>query len=203
MGLRLLIYDQTDRGRLAVGLSTAWRAGATLYRGLGRLDAIRGVVDWEQALDWLAGVDADQPIDEIQFWGHGKWGSVMVDRVSLDAAALEPGHLHHRRLCAIRERMAPGALWWFRTCETFGADSGHDFARRWTDFFGRRAAGHTYVIGYWQSGLHSLEPGERPGWSAAEGLEEGTAGEPHKALWSRWWEPNTISCLSGAIPAGY
>ena len=37
--------------------------------------------------------------------------------------------------------------------------AGHDFARAWTDFFGSRAAGHTFIIGYWQSGLHTLAPG--------------------------------------------
>ena len=39
-------------------------------------------------------------------------------------------------LCALRERLAPNALVWFRTCETFGASAGHDFARAWTDFSG-------------------------------------------------------------------
>lgn len=201
MGLRLLVFDRTDRRWLA-GLSKAWRAGAALYRKLGRLDATRDAGDWDEALDWLAG-HGDEEIDEIQFWGHGKWGGVMIDRVALDAAALEPGHRHHRQLCAIRERLSPGALWWFRTCETFGAVAGQDFARRWTDFFGRRAAGHTYIIGYWQSGLHSLEPGARPGWPAFEGIEDGSPATPQKALWSRWWETNTINCLEGEIPSGF
>lgn len=199
-----MIYDRTERGRRGLpGLSTAWRAGASIYAGLGRLDAWAGVSDWAEGLDWLAGHRPGEAIAEIQFWGHGKWGAIKIDGVALDRAALGEGHALHRRLAAIRERLAPGALWWFRTCETFGAEPGHDFARRWTDFFGCRAAGHTYVIGYWQSGLHSLAPGERPRWPITEGLEAGTPAAPEKARWSRRREPNTISCLRGAIPERY
>ena len=193
-----MIYDRTDGS-----LSAAWRAGASLYRGLKRLDAWHGASEWSEGLDWLAGHRAGEAIEEIQFWGHGKWGSIKIDGVELDASALRSGHEHHRRLEAIRDRLARGALWWFRTCETFGAERGHDFARRWTDFFGCRAAGHTYVIAYWQSGLHSLEPGTAPTWPVTEGLEAGTPAAPEKALWSRRREPNTISCLRGSIPEGF
>lgn len=204
MTLRLMIFDRTDRGRRGLpGLSSAWRAGATLYRGLGRLDVCAGVSEWGQALDWIIDHEPEQPIAEIQFWGHGNWGTAKIAGNPLDIRALASGHEHHRRLCAIRDRLAPGALWWFRTCETFGADRGHDFAKRWTEFFGCRAAGHTYVIGYWQSGLHSLRAGDAPDWSTDEGLEVGTPTSPEKALRSRRHEPNTISCLRGTIPEGY
>jgi hypothetical protein len=199
----LLVYDETDRRWPLPGLSSAWRAGAILYGRLGRLDADRGVSRWDEALDWIIDHRPGEPIDELQFWGHGKWGSIKVDSVPLDAAALSPGHEHHRRLCAIRERLSPGALWWFRTCETFGGEVGQDFAQRWADFFGCRAAGHTYIIGVWQSGLHSLKPGERPTWSPDEGIEDGSGAAPQKALWSRWWETNTISCFAGEIPAEF
>ena len=87
--------------------------------------------------------------------------------------------------------------------ETFGAAPGHDFARRLTDFLGCRAAGHTYIIGGWQSGLHSLAPGEQPAWSPHEGLKLGPPEAPREALWSRRSAPNTIHFLSGKVPAGY
>src|SRR6185295_7712635 len=120
----------------------------------------------------------------------------------LDQAALAPGHVHHDRLRRVAERMLPGAdgLWWFRTCETFGTAVGHDVARAWTRFFGCRAAGHTYVIAVWQSGLHSLLPGEEPRWPVAEGVAE--PGASH-ALWSRRDAPNTITCLHGRVPDGF
>jgi hypothetical protein len=189
------------------GLTHSWQIGGALYRGLGRLDGWRGFASWSSALAWLAEHRSDQPIAEIQFWGHGKWGAAKIDTGNLTIDSLDPAHPDHDVLVAIRERMTSvdgqPPLWWFRTCETFGADDGHAFARAWTDFFQCRAAGHTYVIGPWQSGLHSLLPGQRPHWSTSEGLREGTPAHPRRALWSTRHEPNTISCLHGRIPAGF
>ena len=204
--LRLMVYDRTCVGRpLLPGLSHAWITGGLLYRGLGRLDAHRGVSSWGEALRWLASFREDAPIASIQYWGHGKWGQARVGEEVLDRAALRPGHPLHRDLLAIRERLLPGAasLWWFRTCETLGALPGQDFARRFTDLMGARIAGHTYIIGPWQSGLHTLAPGVAPAWSPGEGLAEGTIAAPARARWSRQGEPNTIHFLNGALPSGY
>ena len=231
--LRLMIYDNTctgdfpkpgasgrdrwigDRvmrraGRLLEGapwpgLTHSWQLGGLLYRGLGRFDDWRGFSDWGSALGWLASYRGANQIGEIQFWGHGKWGCAKIDRESLDIESLDPAHAHHDALTAIRERMrgVEQPLWWFRTCETFGAHSGHAFAQAWTGFFNCRAAGHTYVIGPYQSGLHSLVAGQVPNWSVEEGLIEGTPEEPHSAKWSTRREPNTITCLQGTIPPGF
>lgn len=201
-GLRLLFYDDTCRtSRFGLGLTHSWVAGARFYGAAGKFHAAEGFTDWESALEWLATFGGDEPIDEIQYWGHGKWGRVFIDRVSLTPAWLRDDHAMSGHLRRIRDRMSgPEALWWFRTCETFGADTGHDFARRWTDFFGTRAAGHTYIIGPFQSGLHALTPGDEPTWSTHEGLEEGSPDEPKKALWSMPGAPNTISCLRANLP---
>jgi hypothetical protein len=204
--LRLMIYDRTCTGpRLRPGLSHAWWTGGVLYgKLLRRLHAWHGVRSWAEGLAWLAQVQRERAIAEVQFWGHGKWGRAYVGRDVLDRDALGPGHPLHAALAAVRERLVgPEALWWFRTCETFGALPGHEFAQGLTDYLGCRAAGHTYIIGGWQSGLHSLRPGERPGWSPLEGLKDGAPEDPREALWSRRREPNTIHFLSGVIPAGY
>ena len=200
--LRLMFYDDTCRGRgLRPGLTHSWIAGKHLYRGLGRLDRARGVTGWLEALEWLAMVEPERPIGEIQYWGHGRWGRVLINGAALDVGALEAGHAFRPYLEAIRRRLVgPEALWWFRTCETFGAAGGHRFARAWADFFGCRAAGHTYIIGPWQSGLHCLSPGQAPHWPVEEGLAEGTPQAPIKALWSGPREPNTITCLHGRLP---
>lgn len=200
--LRLLLFDDTCRGKnLLPGLTHSWIAGSILYRGLRRLDRAQGVRSWADGLNWLASVGGEQPIAEIQFWGHGKWGNARVDRDVLDVTALQSDHEYYDSLTAIRDRLiGPEALWWFRTCETFGAEPGHRFARRWTKFFNCRVAGHTYIIGPWQSGLHCLAPGEEPAWSVREGLKKGTPRRPVKALWSRPGEPNTLSCLHNDHP---
>jgi hypothetical protein len=194
--MNVLVYD-----RNCPRLSLAWRAGAVLYKRLGRIDAVRAVDSWVDALACLARFE--HAIDEIQYWGHGHWGEALVGCEVLDATSFEPGHRHRSDLEAIRERLAPDALIWFRTCETFGAERGHDFAQRLADFTGARVAGHTHVIGFHQSGLHGLRPGMRPRWSADEGLVRGTAAAPERAAWSHPWRPRTITCLRGDVPAAW
>ena len=166
-----------------------------MFRRLGRIDDVLGVDNWNTALDWLAA--AREPIEEIQYWGHGKWGRAFVRDDSFDIESLDR---YRPQLEAIRERLAPDALVWFRTCETLGAHAGHDFAQRLSDFLGARIAGHTFVIGYHQSGLHGLRPGTRPHWSADEGLAKGTAAAPERARWSFPWRPHTITLWTPSVP---
>jgi hypothetical protein len=190
---RVLVYDRTTGW-----LSRVWAGGASLFRGARRIDAAYGAGDWDGALRWLG--ELREPIDELQYWGHGKWGGAFVDNDVLDASALAPGNARRPLLEAVRERLAPDALVWFRTCETFGARRGLDFAERLADFLGTRVAGHTYVIHFHQSGLHGLAPGERAHWSAEEGLVEGTADDPRRARRSAPWAPRTVTCFARAVP---
>jgi len=203
--LRLLLFDRTCVGAgLRPGLSGVWAAGRQLYRALGRLDAGYGAATWDEGLQWLAGFAPERPIAEIQFWGHGRWGQARIGEQVLDGAALQPGHPLHQPRLRLRPRLLPAgaALWWFRTCETFGTAAGHAFARAWTEFLGCRAAGHTFVIGAWQSGLHTLAPGAEPTWSVREGLPPNERA-PATALPSHRRAPNTITFLHGRVPAGY
>ncbi len=200
---RLLIYDRTCRGRgPAPGLSRAWSVGSALYRASSWIDAARGVASWREAFEWLARVLPGEPIEEIQFWGHGKWGFVLVGDDVFDRRALGPGHALSRGVAAVRERLAPrGALVWLRTCEAFGARRGQDFAGALADALGCDVAGHTYVIGVWQSGLHALSPGCAPSWAPDEGLRDGSPAEPVRAAMSLPGEPRTIHCLVPRLPA--
>ena len=193
--MRLLVFDRT-----CPRLSLAWRTGARLYRRLGRIDAAHGVASWAEALDWVVAQRA--PIRALQYWGHGKWGCALVGRDVLDASALASGPLY-APLCAVREQLAPDALIWFRTCETFGARRGLDFAERFAAFCGARVAGHTHVIGFHQSGLYGLRPGGRPDWSADDGIVAGSADAPERAAGSRPWRPRTITCLRGDVPRAW
>ncbi len=201
-----MVYDRTCTGkRFRPGLSHAWQAGNVLYRGLGRIDAAVGVDSWDAAFDWLTTVQPERPIAEIQYWGHGKWGAAKVRDQVFDTETLAVSHRWSAALDRLRNRLRPGAegLLWFRTCETFGCAPGQRFAQALTDRLGCRVAGHTYIIGHWQSGLHTLLPGRSPTWSVDEGLKDGTPDEPRAAHWSRLWKPNTISFLHGQIPGGY
>lgn len=202
--LRLLVYDRTCRGHGPLpGLSHAWWTGRWFYRALGRLDGALAADSWQQALEWLASTGADAPIAEVQFWGHGRWGNARIGDEILDVRSLDGGHHHHQPLLQVRQRLRPGAagLWWFRTCETYGTDVGKTFAKAWTSFLGCRTAGHTHVIGFWQSGLHSLLPDAEPGWASNEGLVPSAIprAEPTAAV-SHRRAPNTITCLEGRVP---
>jgi hypothetical protein len=193
MSERLMVYDRT-----CSRLGRAWSLGGRLYRLRGRIDATYGATSWGDALWWLGA--RREPIAELQYWGHGKWGRAVVDDDVLDASALAAGHALHRDLAALRERLAPDALVWFRTCETFGARAGIDFAERLADWLRVRVAGHTYVIAFHQSGLHGLRPGMRADWSPEEGLAAGTSRDPERARWSSPFAPRTITCLRGRVP---
>jgi hypothetical protein len=202
--LRLMVYDRTCT-KYGVGLSTAWFAGSYLYRSLRRVDATFGAESWSEALSWLARHEPSRPIAEIQYWGHGRWGRVLIDDDAFDRRALVHGHPLHSRLLAVRDRLLPDgeALVWLRTCEAFGANPGLDFAERLADTLGARVAGHTFIIGAVQSGLRVLAPGQRPSWSPEEGLAEGSPAEPLRAHGSGFRRPRTITCFSNEVPAAW
>lgn len=190
--MRVLVYDRTCLVRRG-WLTTPWAAGSVLYRAMRRTDASHAATSWDTALAWLAALP--EPITELQYWGHGKWGRAFVGEDVLDASTIASG-----RLEPLRAALARDALVWFRTCETVGAKAGIDFAERLADYTGARVAGHTFVIGFHQSGLHGVAPGMRADWSPSEGLEKGTPDEPVSAAWSHRKAPNTITCLRGAVP---
>lgn len=196
-----MIFDDTCRGQDGrLPLTWAWSGGVPLYRGLGRLDDARGITSWAEGLDWLA--SQQEPIAEVQFWGHGRWGRAMVGTEVLDSAALHQRHPLNDALQQVRRNLTgPDALWWWRTCETYGARHGQRFAEQWSDFLGCRSAGHTHIIGIWQSGLRGIHPGQAAWWSAEEGLAEGSPESPKKAHGSGPLRPATISFLTGRIPA--
>jgi hypothetical protein len=200
-GLRLLAYDATCKGGTwAPGLSTAWGAGAALYRGLGRLDAASGVASWSEALGFLASHEPDAALEEVQFWGHGRFGCVFVGKERLGVEELASS-AHAEALDAIAARLARARapLVWLRTCEAFGGPSGHAFARALSRRLGCRVAGHTHVIGVLQSGLVALAPGDEPAWPATMGL--GPLGEEGPGLPSSPREPSTVHFLTGRLPA--
>ncbi len=184
-------------------LTQSWVIGAALARIRGQVDAVHGASSWREALAWLANEGREYGLAEVQFWGHGKWGRALIGGDAIDAARIREDADTRDQLREISASLAPGALWWWRTCETFGAASGHDFAQDFGERLGCRVAGHTFIIGPWQSGLHSLAPGCRPDWPQDEGLASGTPRSPRGALWSRAWRPRTIACLRMTIPDGW
>lgn len=178
--MRVVIYDATDTSKNPE-ISDAWRAGARLYRALGRFDRSLGAGSWDAALSWLRGLGK---VNEVQFWGHGNPG-----RAYLGGNALEPLQL---------EGVDVRDVFWLRTCASFAGVKGQMLAEQMSSALGCRVAGHTHNIGLLQSGLHTLSPTERPYWSVKDGLSK-----DGKAKGSAPWLPRTVHCLESNLPRGW
>jgi hypothetical protein len=126
---------------------------------------------------------------------------MLLGATSLNEGSLAPEHALAPLVDGLRDALAgPDALVWLRCCSGFGAKAGASFARAMTRRLGCRVAGHTYIIGPFQSGTHSVRPGDEPSWDTTEGVVLDAAGNTLRAKWSGPLEPSTISCLRLGIP---
>ena len=210
--MKLVVYDATDTGPLLLvprivrgedgtargtgGLTRWWRIGAALHTTAQRADAAFGATSWDEAIRWAReqAERSGRPVEELQAWGHGGWGYMGMGPTKLDAAS----DAYAR---ALRPLLAPNALVWLRCCSAFAAEAGTDLAPRLADALGARVAGHTFIIGFWQSGLHVVSPGGRADWSVDEGTSRTSAGVRIADV-SRPGAPRTITCLRPGLPAG-
>lgn len=225
-GLRIMLYDSTDTKTVAnelknalpeqadridttvdaldieLGLSTSWWAGGKAYKALRRFDHVAGFGNWDTALDWLNNVGYGQNIAELQYWGHGSPGKLWMNGKILHYNSFNTAYKHSTKLRRLSSRMTSDSLVWLRTCSTFCGEAGHKFAENWAKALGCEVAAHTYCIGLFQSGLHSVSPeNPKPTWSVHEGIKEGTPDRPAKCKMSWPWEPRTILCLRDSIPS--
>ena len=201
--VRLVIYDGTQLWSWpGPGLSLVWALGARLYRAVGWIDCYKSARNWHDALRWAATVAGETTIDEIQFWGHGKSGCALIGTDSLDVRYTYSNHPAHPYLCRIRERLSPNgrSLFWFRTCETFLGYRGQQFAAAWAGALQCHVAGHTHMIGVFQSGLCLLGPGQTAYWPPDQGLAAGTPHEPERAMPSTRKTAHTIVCIEHRVP---
>lgn len=192
----LMMFDNTD---WTSSLTKSWFMGGKLYKTFRAVDLTQGVSSWENALDWLLEVAPGKKISQIQFWGHGLPGQAYIGQDVLDARALHSNTELIAKLNKVKTRLTPNALFWFRTCLTFAGQTGQQFAKEFATTIDCRVAGHTFIIGPFQSGLHSLPPGATPYWPVKEGLTT----TKNKYIWSNPMKPNTISCLRSTVPSGW
>lgn len=160
----VLVYDASGEGTSPVQglLDTAWSTGGWFFHATGRFSAVVPARTWAEAFDAL--LARPEPPGEVQFWGHGRPGRVLVGRDVLERDALEnPLHPLYPRLqhLAARDR-GHVQLWWFRCCSTFEGPDGASFARAWAGHFQTGVAGHTAVIGVIQPGLCVLPDATAP-----------------------------------------
>lgn len=198
--LDIMFYDASDWAGKQLRFS--WTAGGAFYRAFRSVEATKGFLSMEEALHWITRVEPERKINSIQFWGHGSPGRVWINNDFLSARSMVDVSKHKPYLLDLKQRLTEDSLIWFRSCNVFAGNEGRLFAVAFSQLMNCTIAGHTYIIGPWQSGLHTIRPGERPSWSPDEGLERKPDGTVKK-IWSKPWSPNTIFCLTGKIPEGW
>lgn len=195
--LDIMIYDSSDWAGKELRFS--WITGGKFYKLFRSVEHNSGFDSWISAIDWILSVEPDKKINSIQYWGHGSPGRVWMNGETLSIKSYTNKSGHFEKLSKLKERLTPESLIWFRCCNVFAGNEGKFFALTSSQFFECKIAAHTFIVGPWQSGLHTIRPGERPSWSISEGLElqkDGTV----KKLWSMPWSPNTVFCLTNKIP---
>jgi hypothetical protein len=188
-----MFYDSSDWA--GKNLRFSWITGGKFYRIFRSVEYNAGFLSWEDAIKWILEVEPDKKINSIQFWGHGSPGRVWINNDFLSVRSLLASSKHRPYLLELKKRLTKESLIWFRSCNVFTGKEGRLFAMTFPTFFDCKIASHTYIIGPWQSGLHTIQPGQMPTWDIEEGL-----GKNGEKLWSKPWSPNTIFCLTGKIP---
>jgi hypothetical protein len=174
-GQRLIIYDNTENSIK----EWFWRRYVQVRRGWKKI----GVSSWADAKDKI--LEAVRPgtrLMELQIWGDGAPGMPGINgKPPPDAFWWLVGTL-----------VTPESLVWFRMCSVFWGRKGDDFAISTAKTLGCRVAGHTHVIGPWQSGLWSYTGKSLPAFA------------PHEGDWTKLksgpFQPNTIFCAKMSFP---
>lgn len=194
--LDIMFYDASDWA--GEQLRFSWVTGGKFYKIFRSVEHYAGFESWILALKWLSGLEPSKKINSIQFWGHGSPGRVWINGDYLSARSILASSSHREHLLNLKNRLSEDSLVWFRSCNVFSGKEGHLFASAFSKFMNCKVASHTYIVGPWQSGLHTITPEQEPSWSLEEGFDKN--GEK---LWSMPWSPNTIFCLTGNIPKGW
>jgi hypothetical protein len=164
-GARVLLVDAAGYDPLRL----IWRVGHVIA-GAGRFTHRLYVRSWEEALERLCALAAQQlKLSELQFWGHGAPGQVLLGRDVLDAQRLMDCALFQRWAAMRPFQPHSAGLIWFRTCYTMKGDEGRAFATALCEQLQCRVAGYTQYIHVLQRGLVVKLPSQPAEW-ADEGL---------------------------------
>lgn len=128
---------------------------------------------------WISGsgdelTASDFNIPEIdRFGGPFPWEDFVSNTPHYQAYALWFSGLseRHKRLVSLQQTICgKHAEVYYRSCEAFQGEAGHEFAKASAHFWRSRVVGHTKIIGLTQPGRRALKPGEEPHWSETEGV---------------------------------
>jgi hypothetical protein len=196
----VMFYDASKWAGEQLRLS--WITGGHFYKMFRSLEEVKGCLGWHEALEYLISVQPERKIDSIQFWGHGSPGTVWINGETLNMRSLLASSKHRALLLKLKERLSSDSVVWFRSCNVAATSEGQLFMQSLANILGCRIAAHTFIVHPWQSGLHTVGPGEEPDWPVDEGVSVNKDGSL-KMLISKPWSPNTVFCLTSKIPKGW
>ena len=180
---RIIIYDTAT----PTAVMYTWAIGAPIYKAIGACLEFYPVKCWDEAAQK---VSMYTELDEIQFWGHGYPGFVLIDKEHISTNDNESFAI------ACKNALKQEGVLWFRTCASFNGDLGKEFAKSISSNSQRRCAGSTFKIGMFHSGIHSVKPGQEPSWPSTEGVDPTTKNPTSSGI----GKPNTILCLQISLP---
>jgi hypothetical protein len=181
--VKVIIYDASVGGFLGA----SWASWAKVQAARGW--KVLGVKSWDDAIGKLTQrlLFEDGSVDEIQLWGHGSPGIPLIGGEQITTNVV----------VVLRRVLTAGSLVWFRMCSVFFGEKGRQFAEQTSRILGCRVAGHTHIIGPFQSGLYSVSPGKGTDWDLRYDAT------PWRKVVSGWWEPRTILCTRMSVPEGW
>ena len=102
MGHSVLVYDAACRGPGPTRwLGRAFAIGRHTHALARPWDLVVPARTWSDAIDGVLAGCEHAGIADLQYWGHGKWGRVLIGADSLDGDAISPGGPMHDRLSLI------------------------------------------------------------------------------------------------------
>jgi hypothetical protein len=185
-GARVLLVDASAYDPLRL----TWRVGH-LISSSQRFTHRLYVHSWDEAMQRLCAIAAEEKLSELQFWGHGAPGRVLIGHHALDAAYLQSSALFQRWVAMEPFRSSPSPLVWFRTCETMRGDAGRSLAELLCGLLRCRVAGYTQYIHVLQRGLVVASPTEPARWR-----DDTTAGSQ---VWFCTFSPPALAPIYGQV----
>lgn len=152
--MKIILYDNTENGVK----EWFWRRYIQVRAGWRKF----GVASWHDGIDRI--LDAVRPgtrLMELQIWGDGSPSMPAINGKA-------PPEMFWKELANL---VTPESIVWFRMCSVFYGEKGLRFAHNTALQLGCRVAGHSRIIGPWQSGLFRVTPGGTPSWADPERFE--------------------------------
>lgn len=183
---RLMIYD-ANPGDMSLNdrfLLLWWKIGGFIMKLFGRIDDMKGVRSWKEAITWL---NSHDEISSIQFWGHGSPGAIWIGSDPLVSWKLD----ENWRM--LSNKLLPGAVFWIRACSVFRGAIGKSIAITLRDSLRCKVAGHVRIVGLIQPGLRTLSAGRSPiQWPQ----------DPKREGWFPW-DDRSVFCLRSSFPSNW